>query len=326
MFKIKKNIKIFKKKIKKCKDIESINNIKLLYLSKNGYINKLKKKLKESPENLKPNLGKNFNFIKKYIIKKINFIQKKINKKKSLNINNNEIDIFLPSKNYFSIGNKHPITIILNKIEHFFEKIGFNFFYGPEIEKTNYNFKLLNIGKNHPSYNIKNTFWINKKLLLRTQTSPIQIRYMKNKKPPIKIITSGCVFRKDNDNTHTPMFHQVEGFWVDKKINFTHLKYIIKKFIYFLFKNKKKIKFIPAYFPFTEPSAEVNIKNTNNKWLEILGCGMIHPKILKNVNINYKKYSGFAFGMGIERLTMLKFNITDIKILYKNNIRILKQF
>ncbi len=321
----KKIIKIFKKDIQHINNIQDINKIKIKYLGKTGFINEIKKILQKSPKNLKPKIGKTFNYIKKYFQNKILYLKKKIYKKNLNSIHNTIIeDISLPCNNYLSYGNLHPITITLNKIEKFFKNLGFTYFYSSEIENTYFNFEALNINKKHPSYTKKDTFWINKKLLLRTQTSPAQIRYMLKKKPPLKIITSGCVFRKDDDTTHTPMFHQLEGFLVDKNISFANLKYLITQFIYFLL-NKKKIEFIPSYFPFTEPSAEVVIKN-NHKWLEVLGCGMIHPKIFENVNINSKKYSGFAFGLGIERLTMLKYNIKNIKFLYKNNIRFLNQF
>ncbi len=320
--------KIFKKKIKKeikkIKNIKSINNLFKKYLGKKGYINNLIKLLHNSPNEIKPKIGKKINFIKKYLNKKI------INKKKNIQLNNiknkNYIDYSLTGKNYISEGNLHPITLTLNKIENFFNELGFETIHGPEIENIYYNFDSLNINKYHPSRTSNDTFWINKKKLLRTQTSCVQTRYMKNKKPPIKAITSGCVFRKDLDNTHTPMFHQLEGFLIDKNINFSNLKYIIKKFILFFFKEKKKIKFIPSYFPFTEPSAEIFIKNFKNKWIEILGCGLIHKNVLKNMNINTKKYSGLAFGIGIERLIMIKYNLTDIKILYENNIKLLEQF
>ncbi len=322
MFNFNKDIKNFKLEIKNIKNIKLIEKIRIKYLGKKGYIKKLLNILKNTPKNLKSKLGKKINKIKKYIIYNINLYKNKINEKKK---DNKYIDLFLPGRNYI-IGNKHPITLTINKIEKFFYKLGFENIIGNEIENVYYNFDSLNINKYHPSRTKKDTFWINKNNLLRTQTSCMQIRYIKKNKPPIKIITSGCVFRKDYDKTHTPMFHQLDCFLIDKNINFSNLKYIIKKFILFFFKKKINIKFLPSYFPFTEPSAEVFIKNKNNKWIEILGCGLIHPNILINNNINIKLYSGLAFGIGIERLIMLKYNISDIRILYKNNIKLLKQF
>ncbi len=323
MFNIKENIKVFNSKIKKINNIKSIENLRIKYLGKKGYIRKIMNIFKNISKELKPKTGKKINKFKKYIIYKIKKIKFKYKTKKK----KTEIDYSLPGRHIYTIhGHKHPITNTLYLIEDFFEKIGFDNITGKEIENKYFNFDLLNIPKNHPSRSKKDTFWINKKLLLRTQTSCMQIRYLKNHKPPIKIISSGYVFRKDYDNTHTPMFNQLECFLIDKNINFSNLKYLIYKFLNFFFKKKIKIKFIPAYFPFTEPSAEVIIKNYKGKWIEILGCGLIHPKILKNTKINNNKYSGLAFGIGIERLIMLKYNINDIRILYKNNIELLKQF
>ncbi len=323
MFNIKKKIHKFNSEIKKINKTKKIEELRIKYLGKKGYIKKLMNLFKKIPKKLKPKIGKKINKLKKYFLYNIKKIKKKIKLK---NKKVQEIDISLPGKNYILNGSKHPITITLNKIENFFEKLGFENIIGKEIENKYYNFDALNIPKYHPSRNKSDTFWINKNSLLRTQTSCMQIRYMKKNKPPIKIISSGCVFRKDNDCTHTPMFHQLECFLVDKNINFCNLKYIIYNFINFFFKKKTIIKFIPSYFPFTKPSAEILIKNNKGKWIEILGCGLIHPKIFKNTNINYKKYSGLAFGIGIERLTMLKYNINDIRILYKNNIDLLNKF
>ncbi len=318
-------IKIIKKfiiNIKKLKNKKDIEKIKIKYLGKKGYINYLLKILKNSSKKKKPIIGKKINKIKKYFIKKINIYKKKIIKNKK---NKKYIDLSLPGYKYI-IGNLHPITITINKIENFFYKLGFKNIIGKEIEDKYHNFDLLNIHKYHPSRTKKDTFWINKKMLLRTQTTCIQTRYLKKNKPPLKIITSGCVFRKDNDSTHTPMFHQIDCFLIDKNINFSNLKYIIKKFIFYFFKKNIDIKILPSYFPFTKPSAEVFIKNKKNKWIEILGCGLIHKKILNKFKINTKKYSGLALGLGVERLTMIKYNIKNIKTLYKNNIEFLKQF
>ncbi len=322
MFNFKK-IKIkFDKEIKKIKNYKCIQKLNIKYLSKKGKITNLIKLIKNIPKNLKPKFGKNINNIKKYIKKKIISLNKiYIYKKKK-----KYIDLSLPGRIYINKGNKHPITKIINQIEFFFYKLGFKNIYGKEIEDVYYNFNSLNIDKYHPSRSIQDTFWINNKKLLRTHTSCIQTRYLKKNKPPIKIITSGCVFRKDYDNTHTPMFHQLECLVIEKNINISNLKYIIYEFINFFFRKKIQIKIIPAYFPFTEPSLEVYIKYKNKKWLEILGCGLIHSKILKNFKINPKEFSGLALGMGIERLLMIKYNISDIRTLYNNNIEFLDQF
>ncbi len=324
MLNFNKYINKFNKDIKNKNNIKSIEKIRIKYLGKKGYINILIKYIKKIPKNKKPKFGKIINKIKKYIKNKI-YSKKKYILNKNIIKNKEYIDISLPGREPI-IGNKHIITITLNKIEKFFQELGFLNIVGNEIENKYYNFDLLNINKYHPSRSKKDTFWINKNILLRTQTSCLQVKYMKKNKPPIKVITSGCVFRKDYDKTHTPVFHQLDLFLIDKNINFSNLKYIIIKFLIYFFEKKIKIKFLPSYFPFTEPSAEVFIKNKNNKWLEILGCGLIHPKILNNLNINPKIYSGIAFGLGIERLIMIKYNIKNIKLLYENNIKLLKQF
>ncbi len=323
---IKKKINKIKKKIKKINKINKIKKLKILYkkyLGKKGYFNKIIKIFNKIPKTKKPYFGKKINNIKKKIINKIKKkytnIKKKIKKKK------NKIDISLPCKKII-YGNLHPITITINNIEEIFNELGFISINSEEIENKYYNFNSLNIKKNHPSRSNKDTFWINKKYLLRTQTSCIQTKYMKNNKPPIKAIYTGCVFRRDLDKNHTPMFHQTEIFIVDKKINFSNLLYIIKNFLKIFFNKNIKIKIIPSYFPFTEPSYEVYIKNNKKKWIEIMGCGLIHPNILKNSKINNKKYSGLAIGIGIERLTMIKYNIYNIKDLYKNNINFLNKF
>ncbi len=324
MLNFNKYINKFNKDIKNKNNIKSIEKIRIKYLGKKGYINILIKNIKKIPKNKKPILGKIINKIKKYIKNKI-YLKKKYILNKNIKKNKEYIDISLPGREP-TIGNKHIITITLHKIEKFFQELGFLNIIGNEIENKYYNFDLLNINKYHPSRSKKDTFWINKNILLRTQTSCSQVKYMKKNKPPIKVITSGCVFRKDYDKTHTPVFHQLDLFLIDKNINFSNLKYIIIKFLTYFFKKKINIKFLPSYFPFTEPSAEVFIKNKNDKWLEILGCGLIHPKILNNLNINSKIYSGIAFGLGIERLIMIKYNIKNIKLLYENNIKLLKQF
>ncbi len=322
MLNFKKIIYKFNLEIQKIKNNKCIDKLYLKYLSKKGKIKKLTKLIKNISINLKPKFGKKINKIKYYIINKINNLKKKYTKKKK----KNSIDLSLPGKIFFKKGTLHPITKVVIKIENFFKKLGFKNIYGQNIENVFYNFDALNIHKYHPSRSKKDTFWINNKKLLRTQTSCMQVRCLKYFKPPIKIITSGCVFRRDYDKTHTPMFHQLECFLIDKNINFTNLKYIIYEFIKYFFKKKNTIKFVPAYFPFTEPSYEVFIKKNNNKWLEILGCGLIHPKILVNSKINPKKYSGLAFGLGIERILMIKYNISDIRLLYNSNIKFLNQF
>ena len=225
------------------------------------------------------------------------------------------------------IGNHHPINYIKDFLIHLLEEIGFEHIEGPEIESEEFNFDKLNIKKTHPARQMHDTFYVDgKSNVLRTHTSPVQIHAMLNNKPPISFISSGKVYRKDDDATHLPMFHQLEGIYVDKDINFSILKGLIYKIIQNVFPDVKDIRFRPSYFPFTEPSAEVDIKDVNGKWLEILGCGIVNPKVLENCNISSESYSGLAFGLGIERIAMLKYGVSDIRDFYKSNLDFLSQF
>ncbi|QJC38455.1 phenylalanine--tRNA ligase subunit alpha [Enterobacteriaceae endosymbiont of Donacia fulgens] len=317
---------IAKKEIYAVKDINELNILKVKYLGKKGYITKQFLLIKTLKKEEKINKSIILNKQKKKIIKIIKKRQKEIeiekNKKKLLN---QKIDISLPGK-YIKIGSEHPIKSTINKIEKFFMKVGFKIVIGQEIEDVYHNFDALNIPKYHPIRTEQDTFWLDKNTLLRTQTSNIQIRIMKKEKPPIRILTSGKVYRNDYDRNHTPMFHQIEGLFIDKKVTFTDLKSILVLFLNFFFGKKCKIRFRPSYFPFTEPSLEVDILNQKKQWIEVLGAGMVHPNVLKNVKINSSKYYGYAFGMGVERLAMLQYNIDDIRLFYENDIRFLKQF
>ena len=226
-----------------------------------------------------------------------------------------------------NLGSIHPINQMKDHIMSFLSSIGFTIIDGPEIETEKYNFDMLNIKKSHPARQMHDTFYVNKKeFVLRTHTSPVQIRGMLDNKPPLAFISGGKVYRKDDDATHLPMFHQIEGIYVDTNVNFGHLKDLIYKIIYFLFGNDVKLRFRPSYFPFTEPSAEVDILSKDGKWLEILGCGIVNPTVLDNCNINSKKYKGLAFGLGIERIAMLKHEVKDIREFYKSNLDFLNQF
>ncbi len=225
------------------------------------------------------------------------------------------------------IGSVHPVSNMEQYILDFLASIGFVIVDGPEVESEKFNFDMLNIKKSHPARQMHDTFYIeNKSNLLRTHTSPVQIRSMLNNKPPIAFVSGGKVYRKDDDATHLPMFHQVEGICVDIDINFAKLKYLIYKIIHLLFGENVKLRFRPSFFPFTEPSAEVDILSEDGKWLEILGCGIINPIVLENCQIDSNKYSGLAFGLGIERIAMLKHNIPDIREIYKSNLDFLSQF
>lgn len=225
------------------------------------------------------------------------------------------------------VGSHHPINHMKDSIMKMLGSFGFEMIEGPEVETEEFNFDMLNINESHPSRQMHDTFYVNNKSrVLRTHTSPVQIRGMLTTKPPLAFISGGKVFRKDDDATHLPMFHQVEGIYVDKNVNFANLKSLIYKIIHNLFDDKTKIRFRPSYFPFTEPSAEVDIMSDDGNWLEILGCGIVNPVVLENCKIDSTKYSGLAFGLGIERISMLKYGVTDIRDFYKSNLDFLAQF
>jgi phenylalanyl-tRNA synthetase alpha chain len=232
-----------------------------------------------------------------------------------------------PPKLRPNLGATHPINQVKDFLINFLQDLGFTEVYGPEIESEEYNFDMLNIKKTHPARQMHDTFYVNNKSkVLRTHTSPVQIRSMLNSKPPLAITSAGKVFRKDDDATHLPMFHQVEGMYINEEVNFSQLKDLTHKIIYKIFGQEVQIRFRPSYFPFTEPSAEVDILSDNGKWLEVLGCGIINPVVLNNCNINSNKYSGLAFGLGVERIAMLKFGVNDIRDFYKSNLDFLNQF
>tara|TARA_B100000242_G_C43055228_1_gene493687 strand:+ start:4339 stop:5064 length:726 start_codon:yes stop_codon:yes gene_type:complete len=225
------------------------------------------------------------------------------------------------------LGTQHPVNQTTNFILELLESFGFSQVHGPEIESEKFNFDMLNIKESHPARQMHDTFYIdNKSNVLRTHTSPVQIRSMLNSKPPLSLVSAGKVYRKDDDATHLPMFHQIEGFHLDKDITFSNLKYMIHKIVFSIFGSSIKIRFRPSYFPFTEPSAEVDILSDEKKWVEILGCGIINPVVLENCNIDSDKYSGFAFGLGVERIAMIKYGISDIRDFYKSNLDFLDQF
>ena len=232
-----------------------------------------------------------------------------------------------PPKLIKSVGALHPINQMKDHILDFLMDIGFEIIDGPEIETENFNFDMLNIKKSHPARQMHDTFYVeNQSKLLRTHTSPVQIRGMLNNRPPISFISAGKVYRKDDDSTHLPMFHQIEGMHISNEVSFANLKDLIYKIVYFLFGDDIEIRFRPSYFPFTEPSAEVDILSNEGKWLEILGCGIVNPVVLENCKINSHNFSGFAFGLGVERIAMLKYGVTDIREFYKSNLDFLNQF
>lgn len=312
---------------------KNINELQLIYskfLGKKGYIYQHIKNLNNIPSNKRPKFGKAINHVKKHIhtlfIKQKNVLKLK-NIEETLVQDNNILDITLPGRTE-EIGTLHPITDTIERIKKFFYTLGFSTINGPEIENDYFNFDALNVPVNHPARNEQDTFWFDEHLLLRTHTSNMQIRVMtNNKNVPMRIISCGRVYRRDYDKNHTPMFHQMEGFMIDTAINFSNLKYILYNFLYHFFGKNIILRFRPSYFPFTEPSAEIDIQDQRStNWLEVLGCGIIHPTILHNVGIDSKKFSGFAFGIGIERLTMLLHHINDIRIFFENDLTFLNQF
>jgi len=235
-------------------------------------------------------------------------------------------DIFIP-KSLKEFGANHPINYMLDSILGLLNSFGFEIIEGPEVESEEFNFDMLNIKKTHPARQMHDTFYLNKmSSVLRTHTSPVQIRGMLNNKPPFAFISGGKVYRKDDDSTHLPMFHQIEGIYVDEDVNFSNLKDLIFKIINSLFGKEVQLRFRPSYFPFTEPSAEVDIMSEKGEWLEILGCGVVNPIVLENCGIDSNKYSGIAFGLGIERIAMLKHEVHDIREFYKSNLDFLNQF
>jgi phenylalanyl-tRNA synthetase alpha chain len=246
------------------------------------------------------------------------------------------IDVTLPGRGQ-QLGGLHPVTQTIQRIQSLLVDAGFEVAEGPEIESDFYNFEALNIPADHPARAMHDTFYVNANTVLRTHTSPVQVRVMQNRQPPLRVIAPGRVYRCDSDVTHTPMFHQVEGFMVDQDVSFAHLKGMLYDFLRAFFDKDLKVRFRPSYFPFTEPSAEVDIQCVicggggcrvckQTGWLEVLGCGMIHPNVLRNVGIDNEAFTGFAFGMGVERLAMLRFGVNDLRLFFENDLRFLRQF
>ena len=296
------------------------------YLSKNGEVAGLTKSLRDVPKEDRPAVGKTINEFKQWAEAQYQALSEQV-EKAALEARNaaETVDITMPAK-IRQTGSLHPITLVKNEIIDVFAGMGFEIYEGPEIEDDDHNFTRLNVPKNHPARDMQDTFYVADDIVLRTQTSGGQIRVMDMEKPPIKVLVPGRVFRSDSDATHSPMFHQMEGLIVDKNISFTNLKGTLHDFLNNFFEEDLQVRFRPSYFPFTEPSAEVDVMGKNGKWLEVLGCGMVHPNVLRNVGIDPEVYSGFAFGMGMERLTMLRYGVTDLRAFFENDLRFLKQF
>ncbi len=326
-----------KKAVEQAKDLQALEQVKVEYLGKKGLITSQMKQLGSLPKEERPAFGQKINIAKQEVQQVLDARREVLdNERIAEQLAKESIDVTLPGRQS-EVGGIHPVNRTLERIEEYFSQIGFSVEEGPEIEDDYHNFEALNIPGHHPARAMHDTFYFSESLLLRTHTSPVQIRTMEQQKPPVRIIAPGRVYRCDSDLTHTPMFHQVEGLLVDEKTSFADLKGVLDEFLKNFFEKDLAVRFRPSYFPFTEPSAEVDIQCvmcggdgcrvcSHTGWLEILGCGMVHPNVLKSVGIDSEKYSGYAFGMGVERLTMLRYGVNDLRLFFENDLTFLKQF
>ena len=318
--------------------LDKLNDIRIAYLGKKGELTQVLKSMKDVAPEDRPKVGQMVNDVRTIIEEKLENTRKELAKKaREEQLKREVIDVTLPAKKN-SVGHSHPNTIALNEVEQIFVGMGYEVVEGPEVEYDEYNFEKLNIPANHPAKDEQDTFYITKDIVLRTQTSPVQARVMEQGKLPIRMISPGRVFRSDEvDATHSPSFHQVEGLVIDKHITFADLKGTLAEFAREMFGENTKVKFRPHHFPFTEPSAEMDVTCfkcggkgcrfcKGSGWIEILGCGMVHPHVLEMCGIDAEEYSGFAFGVGLERIALLKYEIDDMRLLYENDVRFLKQF
>ncbi len=316
---------------------KDISEVRVRFLGRKGSLTQLLKRLGVLPEADRREIGKRANQVKEDLEKKIEETLYQIQERERREaLEREKIDVTLPGRRT-CVGKRHPLTQILDEIIDIFSRLGFEVVEGPEVELDYYNFEALNIPKGHPAREMQATFFISDDVVLRTHTSPMQVRTMEKKQPPVRMICPGAVYRCDSDPTHSPMFHQVEGLLVDKGITFADLKGVLTVFVHQMFSKETRLRFRPSFFPFTEPSAEIDIECficggkgcgvcSNTGWLEILGSGMVDPAVYKFVNYDPEEVTGFAFGMGIERIAMLKFGINDIRLFFTNDLRFLKQF
>ena len=328
---------LFSQESQSVKTLSELQPLKVKYLGKKGLVTSKLKTLSSISPDLRPVYGKTVNEGKEYVEQELARLESLLKEEEHRRrVISEAIDVTLPGK-FTPFGREHPIHKVLYEITGIFASMGFETEEGPEVESDYYNFEALNIPKDHPARDMQDTFYISDDVVLRTHTSPVQIRVMEKRKPPLRIIAPGKVYRCDADVCHTPMFHQVEGFIVDTDIAFSDLKGVLELFIHRFFGPETPVRFRPSFFPFTEPSAEIDIgcifcsgkgcrvcKNTG--WLEILGAGMINPRVFEYVGYDPEIYSGFAFGMGVERMTMLKYSIDDIRLFFENDLRFLRQF
>ena len=325
-------------KIQTSENLDKLNEIKVAVLGKKGELTEVLKGMKDVAAEDRPKVGQLVNDTRMAIEEKLEEMKKLLSDAaREQKLKSEVIDVTLPA-NKNSVGHRHPNTIALEELQRIFVGMGYEVVEGPEVEYDYYNFEALNIPANHPAKDEQDTFYINDKIVLRTQTSPVQVREMETGKLPIRMIAPGRVFRADEvDATHSPSFHQVEGLVIDKNVTFADLKGTLAQFAKELFGEETKVKFRPHHFPFTEPSAEMDVSCfkcggkgcrmcKGSGWIEILGCGMVHPNVFKMSNINPEEYNGFAFGIGLERIALLKYEIDDMRLLYENDTRFLKQF
>ncbi len=305
---------------------QELDDVRVQYLGKKGELTALLKGLGKLSAEERPQAGAKINEAKQAL-------QETINARKAglesaaleAKLAAETIDVTLPGRGQ-ELGGLHPVTKTMERIEEFFASIGYSVEEGPEIEDDYHNFEALNIPSHHPARAMHDTFYFNANTLLRTHTSGVQVRTMETQQPPLRIICPGRVYRCDYDQTHSPMFHQVEGLIVDKDISFADLKGTLEQFLRAFFEEDVRVRFRPSYFPFTEPSIEVDIDRGDGKWLEVLGCGMVHPKVFEASGIDPEEYTGFAFGMGVERLAMLRYGVNDLRLFFENDLRFLGQF
>jgi phenylalanyl-tRNA synthetase alpha chain len=341
MDQLSKQIEVLNSKIIDCKVMHDLEVIKAEFLGKSSLITQMMQDLRNIPAEERKEFGQKINIIKTEITAIISTHKDKLEAQELLNkLQQESIDISAPHREK-SDGMVHPISQVMEELINIFGAQGFALADGPEIEDDFHNFTALNIPDHHPARQMHDTFYLpndaDKKIVLRTHTSNIQIRHMENNKPPYKIIAMGKTYRSDSDMTHTPMFHQIEGLYIDRDVNMGHLKSCLKQFLQSFFAiDNVEIRLRPSFFPFTEPSAEVDVRcsrkngeikiGEGDDWLEILGCGMVHPSVLRNVGVDPEEYQGFAFGMGIERITMLKYGISDLRTFFEGDMRFMKQY
>jgi phenylalanyl-tRNA synthetase alpha chain len=303
-----------------------LEQVKARYIGKSGALTEIMKGLGKLTPEERPAAGARINQVKEQLEQALAARREAMREQQlQAQLAKEALDVTLPGRGT-GRGGLHPVTRTLERIESLFHSIGFDVAQGPEIESDFYNFTALNIPENHPARAMHDTFYVDAQHMLRTHTSPVQVHYMETNQPPLKIIAPGRVYRVDSDATHSPMFHQVEGLWVDEDVSFANLKGVVQDFLQRFFeRDDLQVRFRPSFFPFTEPSAEMDM-SWNGGWLEIGGCGMVHPNVLKHVNIDSEKYIGFAFGLGVERLAMLRYGVNDLRLFFENDLKFLKQF